>query len=145
MDIFRNPDISAVKKLLSVSGLPQADLEPSLMEHFFVAGSAVNPVAVIGLELFPPHGLLRSLSVKPEFQGRGVGAKLLMIAERHAAQSGVDHLYLLTNTADEYFTRLGYAVSNRREVATSIAQTAEFSSLCPDSAVCLSKRLTLAS
>ena len=54
----------------------------------------------------------------------------------------VEQLVLLTETAEKFFRAIGYEVIDRRHVPQGIKQSAEFRSLCPASAVCMSKLLT---
>jgi N-acetylglutamate synthase-like GNAT family acetyltransferase len=72
----------------------------------------------------------------------GLGSSLLSALERHASRLGVRELVLLTQTAEPFFARHGYARVERASVPKPIQATAEFRSLCPASAVCMSKPLT---
>ena len=51
-----------------------------------------------------------------------------------AQQQGVTNLYLLTNSAENYFKVLGFSPVLRSNVPLAIQNAAQFSSLCPDSA-----------
>jgi amino-acid N-acetyltransferase len=53
----------------------------------------------------------------------------------------VETLYLLTTTAAAFFARHGYETVERDTVPARIRGTTEFDDLCPDSAVCMRKRL----
>ncbi len=55
--------------------------------------------------------------------------------------NGIEALVLLTETAEAFFTRHGYLVIERESVPDEIKQSAEFQSLCPDSAICMTKSL----
>jgi amino-acid N-acetyltransferase len=48
----------------------------------------------------------------------------------------------LTETAENFFRGLGYEAIDRRYVPEEIQQSAEFRSLCPASAVCMTKSLS---
>jgi amino-acid N-acetyltransferase len=74
-------------------------------------------------------------------RGRGCGSRLVAEAERHAARLGVQSLYLLTTTAEDFFRALGYATIARELAPEAIRNTREFSSLCPASSVVMVKRL----
>jgi amino-acid N-acetyltransferase len=52
---------------------------------------------------------------------------------------GISQVYLLTNTAANFFAWLGYQVMKRTDAPLPIQSTAQFSSLCPDSAVLMFK------
>jgi N-acetylglutamate synthase-like GNAT family acetyltransferase len=62
----------------------------------------------VGLELFGPDALLRSLVVSSTARSQGVGSALVLHAEGYAAAHQVRSLYLLTNTAEGYFEHRGY-------------------------------------
>jgi amino-acid N-acetyltransferase len=79
--------------------------------------------------------------VSPMTRGKGYGGALVAEIEAYAQQLGVRELYLLTNTAEAFFTRHGYSLLDRADVPEAIRQTAEFSNLCPASAACMHKRI----
>ena len=86
---------------------------------------------MVGLELYGEVALLRSLAVASSRRGTGVGSGLVAHAERHARDQGVQSLYLLTTTAEQFFLRRGYARIPRDEAPTAIKGTKEFSGICP--------------
>jgi amino-acid N-acetyltransferase len=100
MDIFANPDESAVKQLLSESGLPIEDITAQHLQDFFGCGSGLELDGLVGLELYGEVALLRSLAVASSRRGSGVGSGLVAHAERHAWEQGVQSLYLLTTSAE---------------------------------------------
>ena len=100
------------------------------------------PIAVCGLECYGADGLLRSLAVDPAYRGRGLGHLLVRRAETEAARQGATALFLLTTTAADFFARLGYESIPRAQAPAAIAQTTQFSSLCPASSAFMRKRLT---
>lgn len=95
----------------------------------------------IGLEPVGRAGLLRSLVVHPDARGDGYGTALVRSIERYGRENGIERLYLLTTTATPFFERLGYKQTSRAAVPEAIAETDEFSRLCPDSATCMQKSL----
>jgi amino-acid N-acetyltransferase len=141
MDIFANPDVSAVKQLLSASSLPIEDITAQPLQHFFGCGSGPELEGVIGLELFGAVALLRSLAVASSQRGSGVGSGLVAHAEHHARDQGVQSLYLLTTTAEQFFLRRGYERIPREEAPAAIKGTKEFSGICPVSSAFMVKTL----
>jgi protein-tyrosine-phosphatase len=79
--------------------------------------------------------------VAPEFRGQGIARALCSRVETHAAQQEIHALYLLTTTAETFFAGLGFGRANRDTIPEAIRSTAEFSSLCPDSAAVMVKPL----
>jgi N-acetylglutamate synthase-like GNAT family acetyltransferase len=61
--------------------------------------------------------------------------------EAGARAGGLTHLYLLTETAKDFFLKRGYHVVPRAAAPTALQTTAEFKSLCPASAICMHKEL----
>lgn len=137
----RPADLDPLIALLEASDLPAEDLTQRHLEYFRVCRMEGRPVAAIGLEVHGVAGLLRSLVVAPPVRGRGLGRALVRHLEDHAAEHGIDALYLLTTTADAFFARLGYRVIERIAVPPVIAATDEFARLCPSSAVCMTRAL----
>jgi len=71
----------------------------------------------------------------------GLGQALVARAEDDARAEGVQQLVLLTETAQLFFSRLGYRLIERSAAPEQLRQSAEFRSLCPVSAVCMAKNL----
>jgi amino-acid N-acetyltransferase len=135
-------DLTAVLALLQAAGLPTADLTSVTCLHLWVLEAGNSLVGVVGMERFGARALLRSLAVAPSYQQRGMGHQLVARVEREAQASDVEQLVLLTETAEKFFRAIGYQVIDRRHVPDEIKRSAEFRSLCPASAVCMSKLLT---
>ncbi|TLV04003.1 GNAT family N-acetyltransferase [Dyadobacter luticola] len=118
--------------MLKNASLPISDL-PESLSNFFVANFESQIVGIAGLEMFGKIGLLRSVAVDPAFQKKGIAEKLLQKIKRHAEESGIEDIYLITNTADQYFLRQGFHPITRAQAPEAIQQTAQFSGLCPAS------------
>ena len=138
----RDADLVAVLALLQEAGLPTADLASAAGLHMWVLLDNESLIGVIGMERFGARALLRSLAVAPGYRQRGMGHQLVARLEREAEADGVEQLVLLTETAEKFFRAIGFEVIERRHVPEEIKQSAEFRSLCPASAVCMSKLLT---
>ena len=134
-------DEPAIKHLLADCGLPGDDITAAHLEHFLVHKENSRLIGVVGLEQGGKDALLRSLAVSEDRRGRGLARALVGHAERQARAAGVESLYLLTTTADEFFAALGYRVTQRDSAPKSLQETAEFAGLCPASSVCMVKRL----
>lgn len=137
-----NADRPAVRSLLAEAGLPVADLDSAPRPTIWVIrDDTARAVAAIGLERHGDVGLLRSLVVAPRQRLHGLGRTLVRTLEDHANAIGVAQLVLLTETAETFFRRLGYAVIDRERAPSAVASSAEFRTLCPSTAVCMTKRL----
>lgn len=143
MNIEPVSSIEEVTTLLSANALPIADVSVSSPLWFFGIRDGGALVAVIGLELDPPFGLLRSLAVRSTFRKRGLARELVSFAESWSAAQGVESLFLLTTTADQFFLGLGYSLASRADAPSVIQATSQFSGLCPASSAFLSKRVAV--
>ncbi|MCG8373128.1 MAG: arsenic resistance N-acetyltransferase ArsN2 [Balneolales bacterium] len=132
--------IEEVKALLGEYDLPVSDLEDSKVSLFSLRENE-ELKGCVGLEVFDEEALLRSLAVHPDNRGTGLGWKIVGEIEEVARKSGVHTLYLLTETAESFFSRFGYSTINRAEVPLSIQQSKEFSELCAETAVAMRKEI----
>jgi len=139
--IFLRPDLAQVLRLVGEAGLPIDDLDEADLSHFLGLGPRNRPVGVVGLELMGATALLRSLAVDAGARGAGSGTALVEAAEGHAIREGVERVYLLTTAADRFFERLGYVRVARENAPPEIQRTREFSDMCPDTAVLMTKDL----
>jgi amino-acid N-acetyltransferase len=129
----RPSDRTAIETLLVAAGLPLAGLEPALATAV-VARESGEVVGCAALEPYGAAGLLRSVCVVEVLRGTGIGQRLVAEVESLAAETGVTTLYLLTETAAEWFARLGYSTVSRGDVPRDLAASPEFTDACPDTA-----------
>lgn len=141
LSIRRQPSRSGAVHLLQNAGLPASDVTDEHLAHFFHIGSATAPDAMVGIELYGPDALLRSLVVAPGLRSTGLGTRLVEHVESHARTHGVRTIYLLTTTAEKFFQSRGYVATARDSAPSSIRATTEFAGLCPASSAFLSKSL----
>ena len=137
-------DLAAIRALLRRCELPIDDVGPAPLEHFVVCRTGGRLAGTVGLELMGEVGLLRSLAVAPEVRRKGLGHALWARGCADAARAGVRHLYLLTTTASDLFARWGFQPVGREAVPPAIQATAEYSSLCPSTAVVMAMDLAAA-
>ena len=136
-------DLEAVRQLLATCKLPHGDLTAAHLKHFLIGLERGDVVGIVGLELRGEAALLRSLAVLPQRRGTGFGAQLVEAIEQRAHQQGAETLYLLTDTAANYFGRRGYERVRRERLPKGIQETEEAARLCPSSAIGMKKRVSL--
>ena len=124
--------------LLRAAVLPYADIEPHL-DTFFLARKTEKPVGVAGFEHYGDVALLRSVTVAESARGFGIGRQLCDACCSYASKLGVRSLYLLTETAADYFATMGFKEIPRNHAPPSIRNTKEFREFCPTSAVLMTR------
>jgi amino-acid N-acetyltransferase len=95
------------------------------------------------IERYGTDALLRSVAVSLDCRGTGLGRGLVEAAEHEAKHLPARRLYLLTETADSFFASLGYRPIDRDLVPGEVRGSAQFSVLCPVSAVVMVREIGL--
>jgi amino-acid N-acetyltransferase len=111
------------------------------LDNFVVAIEGAAIIGVAGLEIYGSYGLLRSVAVNADHRGKGVAGKLLERIEVLAASEALKEIYLLTETAPDYFGGKGYGKITRAGVPIEVQQSSEFSHVCPQSAIVMKKTI----
>jgi amino-acid N-acetyltransferase len=136
----RPGDRPAIEALLAANDLPLDGLELALP----TAVVARDGARLAGCAAFEPYGsagLLRSVCVTADQRGTGLGRMLVAAAEDAAIDAGIRELFLLTDTAADWFPRLGYERTTRDACPADMAASPEFVAACPASAAVLRKLL----
>ncbi|MFQ5545748.1 MAG: GNAT family N-acetyltransferase, partial [Acidiferrobacterales bacterium] len=103
---------SLIRALLAQRQLPNDDIAHHL-RHFHVANLDGRVVGAMGLEIYRPFALVRSLVVSQDLWGQGIARQLYERSESYARQQGVASLYLLTLTAPGFFGKRGFIEIDR--------------------------------
>jgi amino-acid N-acetyltransferase len=136
----RKSDLPAVEQLLLASKLPLDGVRDHFA-NFIVAEDSEGIEGAVGLEKHDSVALLRSAVVAPDHRGTGVGRQLVEQALARAEEDGIDELYLLTTTAENYFPRFGFRPTTRAAVPEELKSSAEFRGACPDTAIVMKRRM----
>jgi len=136
-----NPEVfDSAFELLAEAKLDSSDLkQPNIRLFRFEENDQI--IGVGGLEIVDDLALLRSVAISKKQQNKGLGKQLVTHIEKSAKESGISALYLLTNTAVEFFKAIGYQQIHRDDFAEPLKQTAQFSGLCPVSAITMKKQI----
>jgi len=136
----RAADAPAVEALLTAAGLPVEGAAAALAAGV-VARDGAALVGAAAVERFDDAGLLRSVVVAPDHRGSGLGRRLVEAAEAIARDEGVRDLYLVTETAIDWFPRLGYTPVARDEAVPSVGASIEFTMACSVTGVVMRRSL----
>jgi amino-acid N-acetyltransferase len=129
----KREELPSILALLNVCGLPKEGLSPHLSTTL-VARNDERIVSSSALELYHDSALLRSVSVEPSFRGRGLGLRLTREALNLTRQRNLTNVYLLTETAAMFFSKIGFRPVTRADVPQDVQRSIEFTTLCPDTA-----------
>lgn len=144
LDPATGDKLDDVIELLEAADLPTDDVRDGDAE-FYLASDGDDPearsIGCGGLDVRGDAALLRSVVVGEADRGEGYGRMIVDGLEESARTQGVEELYLLTTTAAEFFEKLGYERADRTSAPDGVRSTPEFGSLCPESAVCMRRRI----
>ena len=126
-------DIPLVHSVPEGCGLPQEGLDASL-ETLIVTREAEQVIGCAALEVSGNVALLRSVVVDPVYRSAGLRQQMVETQLTLARRRGLQEVYLLTETAPEYFLRFGFQLIDRSAVSPALHQAVEWTSACPASA-----------
>ena len=127
----RREDGESVKALLTEVGLYHFDLsDDEIAGEFLVLANEKGFTGCVGLRVLEEDAILHSLAVKPGSRGVGYGWLLADASIALARFRGVRRIYLLTETASDFFAaKHGFREVDLSTVAASVADSPMFRSL----------------
>jgi amino-acid N-acetyltransferase len=136
-------DLDAVSALLTAARLAPNALEAQFGAQFAVAEDPATGAVIgaAGVECYGDGsarvGLFRSAVVDAAWRGHGVGAALTEDRLAWAEHASLRAVYLLTETAAEYWPRFGFTRTARDAAPPALAASHEWRQGCPASAVAM--------
>jgi N-acetylglutamate synthase-like GNAT family acetyltransferase len=140
IDRASTADVPAVEALLLAAGLPLEGAAEAFTTGV-VARDRGEVIAAAAVEPYGAAGLLRSVVVAADRRGEGLGRGVVAAAEAVARTAGISDLYLLTETAVDWFPGLGYAIVERPVAAAAVGASIEFTTVCRDTGVAMHRHL----
>jgi UDP-N-acetylmuramate: L-alanyl-gamma-D-glutamyl-meso-diaminopimelate ligase len=120
-------DMPAVRELLASGGLWDEPARDHQAPTFFVLRNEQGVVGSVALEVLGDDAVLRALAVHPEARGAGYGWMLADMAVSQARWRGVRRIYLLTETASDFFAaKFGFRVVDRSTLGKLVAASETF-------------------
>lgn len=134
----RAEDAGTIVEILAMSGL-QTHTPPD-PAHTFLSIDAQRAVGTVSLDWDGQHAVLRSLAVAPSHRRQGRARALCTAALAHAHALGAGEVYVLTETAADFFSLLGFRALPPAQVPTRV-RASPGSSHCGACAACLHRPL----
>jgi len=129
----RTGELSLIETVLRDAGLPVVGVAAHL-DGFVVAEHDGAIVGCAGVERYGDAALLRSVAVTSGMRGTGLGQRLTAACIDATRADGISSLALLTETADEFFPRFGFALVERSDLPDVLNASEELRGACPASA-----------
>jgi amino-acid N-acetyltransferase len=128
----KSSDIELVRQLLQEASLNDQGIDEHV-EHFFVVeqtGEDEIPqkiVGAIGMEVYPPYGLLRSFVLERSSWNAKLGIQLIQIILSYAEYLKLSEVYLLTTASQVFFRELGFEQAIDQEIPFEIKESPHIS------------------
>jgi len=135
-------DLPAVHTLLLAAGLPVDGVDEQFGDAYAVAVCDGAVIGVEGMEVHGTSGLLRSAAVDGAWRGRHVGEALTNDRLQWARARGLHDVWLLTNTAADYFPRFGFERVDRASAPEAVRQSRQFAETICASAAAMRRALS---
>ncbi len=115
-----------LKDLLAAANLSAADVAGEAKRYVGICDPKGKLMSAGGLERCGTCMLLCSVAVDPAHRGRKLGQAIVGKLLGVARDEGVYDVYLLTNTATDFFAALGFEKISRGDIPPAVAATSQF-------------------
>ncbi len=136
LEVVRKPEYEVADALVEAAGLPLDDLDRCRATQFVLRDGATI-IATAALEIHGEDAILRSVAVDPKRRGERLGERIVAHTIGQARAADLRALYLLTETAAEFFPRFGFIREPREAVPPDIQASVEYCSVCGSDAVAM--------
>ena len=134
-------DLDAVELLLAACELPVVRVAPHIKTFLVAETDDKKLVGVLGMLADGDKALLRSFAVSSLQRKRGVGLALVRQMLAQLSEQHCTAAFLLTETAEQYFARLGFVVIERAAMPQALLVESGLDQACPCSSVCMQYKL----
>lgn len=127
-------DYAALAGVLAENNLLAGDLDGDNKRFYAFQDSNGWRIGVGGLELYGEAAILRSFFTMSHHRGQGLGGQMLEELLSTAKRSGVDHVYLFTTAAADFFAKHGFAPADRQTAPAAVKASRQFAEHCDNGA-----------
>lgn len=135
--VDKQQSLDVVLALLKNNKLPFQDIELKNNQFISYHDEVGRIIGSGGLEFYSSYALLRSVAVDETQRGKSIGKEIVKDLLDRAKDKRVKEVYLLTETAHDFFLKHGFNDVARENVPLEIKDSSEFKSVCPVSAACM--------
>jgi N-acetylglutamate synthase-like GNAT family acetyltransferase len=131
----------AVRELLAAANLTESAADADF-DSYYVLRNERGVAGSVALDVLGEDAVLRALAVDPEARGAGYGWMLADMAVNQARWRGVKRIYLVTESASDFFAaKFGFRVVDRSTAGRKVASHETFAR--PQGAGLVAMRLDL--
>ncbi|MGZ4112258.1 MAG: GNAT family N-acetyltransferase [Tumebacillaceae bacterium] len=141
-------DIASIQGLLEGAGVNSGGVAENIGQFLVVEQEGEdewNPVGTVGLELYEEgrYGVMRSLVMRTQAWSAEVGVELIRLFLAYAETTGIEALYLLTqSTAPTLFIHMGFSTAVPEQIPSAIATSPHFAAYENEQVIAMVKTFT---
>ena len=136
----RLEDRGELEALLEECGLSAIGLI-DVLDGLLVAEGDGRLVGMAGIERYGDSVLVRSVAVRERNRSRGIGEALVSGLLDRARDLGASRAYLLTDTAERFFSALGFETVPRSHVPAAVLASPVVMMVCTEDCACMTLTL----
>ncbi|MBV8761185.1 MAG: UDP-N-acetylmuramate--L-alanine ligase [Deltaproteobacteria bacterium] len=126
----RREDMADVRALLGSVGLTEEPARDDQFPSFVVLRNEQGLAGTVALDVLGDDAILRALAVTADSRGAGYGWMLADMAVAQARWRGVRRIYLLTESASDFFAaKFGFRVVDRSTLSKLVAASETFTAI----------------
>jgi N-acetylglutamate synthase-like GNAT family acetyltransferase len=119
-----------IRNLVTTVGLADEPARDDAFPSFYVLHNERGLVGSVALDVLGDDAILRALAVDAEARGAGYGWMLADTAVAQARWRGVRRIYLLTESASDFFAaKFGFRVVDRSTLSKQVAASETFTAV----------------
>ncbi|HZS35309.1 MAG TPA: UDP-N-acetylmuramate:L-alanyl-gamma-D-glutamyl-meso-diaminopimelate ligase [Polyangia bacterium] len=127
-----NEDLDGARELFQSTGISYPDVHEHLAELLVLRDPSRKVVGTVAMEMYDDAGLLRALATAPDRRGEGLGWMLADAALGRARRRGARRVYLMTESASDFFAeKFGFQAVERELVDATVLESTQFYSSSP--------------
>lgn len=128
-------DVRLIKELLQACSLPTVQIEKHIQD-FIVAEAQGSIIGTLGAVYDGNKALLRSFAVCEKKRKNGIGSRLINMMLKEMRKKGIKEVFLLTETAADYFIQLEFLEISRDIIPKILLIESGLDQACPCSSRC---------
>ena len=123
-------DIQRLTDFLTDNSMTTVGLQKCIENFIIAVDDKGSWVGVAGYEMYGRSALLRSVAVEKGSRNLGHGRALVEAVLAETRKQGVRTVYLFTESAEQYFKRLGFDPAERDQIDPAVKSSPQFTECC---------------
>jgi len=127
-------NIDSIQYFLEENKLrPKISIDKNSIYFFVQSGEVI--IGTIGAEINQRYALIKSAGVSMDWRRKGIAQNLFEILLDELKSVGVEHMYLFSRQAPEFWTKMGFTKCEIQEVTKVLSETNQVKEFIEDNSI----------